>query len=87
MTWTTSNAGVATVSAAGIVTGVGRGTATITATDAFGNTGSTTVSVRQMLTLTMRPQGDGTGSVTSNPSGCSRLPCSSLFRLPYIAVV
>ena len=36
MNWTSSNPGVATVSAAGLVTGVGAGTATITATTVDG---------------------------------------------------
>lgn len=44
VTWATSNAGVASVSAAGLVTGVGAGTATITATSG-GKSGSATVSV------------------------------------------
>ena len=69
VTWTTSDATIATVSASGVVTGVGRGTATITFADAFGNTGSTAVSVRQLLTLSVIRQGDGTGTVTSAPSG------------------
>ena len=47
MTWTSSRPDIATVSAAGVVTGVGRGTATIAVSDAFGNSGSTTVTVRQ----------------------------------------
>lgn len=71
LTWTTSDATVATVSATGVVTGVARGTATITATDAFGNSGSATVSVRSMLTLNVLRQGDGVGTVTSSPSGIS----------------
>jgi alpha-tubulin suppressor-like RCC1 family protein len=80
MTWTTSNAGVATVGESGLVTGVGRGAATITATDAFGNTGSTTVTVRQMLTLVTIHQGDGAGTVTSNPGGINcGTACSAQF--------
>ena len=38
--WTTSNAGVATVSDKGVVTAVGTGTAVITARAAYGATGS-----------------------------------------------
>src|SRR5204863_178643 len=38
-------------------------------TDGFGNTGGTTVSVRQLLTLAVVRQGDGTGTVTSTPAG------------------
>ncbi len=44
VTWATSNAGVASVNAAGLVTGVGAGTATITATSG-GKSGNATVSV------------------------------------------
>lgn len=69
LAWTTSNANVATVSSTGLVTGVARGTATITATDGFGNVGSTTVTVRQMLTLAVIKQGEGSGTVTSTPAG------------------
>jgi alpha-tubulin suppressor-like RCC1 family protein len=69
MTWTSSNPGVATISASGLVTGVGNGTSTITATDSLGNSGSTTVTVAQMQTLAVIPQGDGGGTVTSSPAG------------------
>jgi alpha-tubulin suppressor-like RCC1 family protein len=80
MTWTSSNPSVATVSATGLVTAVGRGTATMTATDPFGNTGSTTLTVRQMLTLAAIRQGDGTGTVTSAPAGINCGPtCSASF--------
>jgi hypothetical protein len=80
MTWTSSNPGVATVSASGLVTAVGRGTATMTATDPFGNTGSTTLTVRQMLTLAAIRQGDGTGTVTSAPAGINcGATCSASF--------
>ena len=80
MTWTSSNTAVATVSAAGLVTAVGRGTATITATDPFGNAGSTTLTVRQMLTLAVIRQGDGSGTVTSAPAGITCAPaCSASF--------
>ena len=44
VTWATSNAGVASVNAAGLVTGVSAGTATITATSG-GKSGNATVSV------------------------------------------
>ena len=69
LTWTSSNPSVATVDSGGVVTAMARGTATITATDAFGNSGSTTITVKQMLTLAAAKQGDGTGTVTSNPAG------------------
>lgn len=45
VTWTSSNTAVATVSANGVVTGVGRGEAAVTATDAAGNTASCRVLV------------------------------------------
>ena len=45
VTWKSSNTAVATVSANGVVTGVGRGEAAVTATDAAGNTGSCRVLV------------------------------------------
>ena len=48
--------------------------------DAFGNSGSTTVTVRQLLTLSMLRQGDGSGSVTSAPSGIDcGATCSAQF--------
>jgi alpha-tubulin suppressor-like RCC1 family protein len=69
MTWTSDNPSVATVSQAGVVTGVARGTATISVTDPFGNSGSATVTVRDMLSLGVIAQGDGGGTVTSAPAG------------------
>ena len=46
VSWASSDPGVATVSAAGVVTGVGSGTAVVTATDAAtGGTGTATVTV------------------------------------------
>ncbi len=47
LTWTTSNASVATVSEAGVVTGVAAGSATITATTTNGLTATCTVTVSQ----------------------------------------
>ena len=44
-TWTSSNGSVASVDSRGVVTGLTEGTATITATDAGGLTGSKTISV------------------------------------------
>jgi hypothetical protein len=80
VTWTSSNTGVATVNATGLATAVGRGTTTITATDPFGNSGSTTLTVRQLLTLAVIKQGDGLGSVTSNPAGITcGSACSASF--------
>jgi len=78
--WTSSNTGVATVSATGLVTAVAPGTTTITMTDSFGSTGTTTVSVYQMQNLSVINQGDGNGTVTSNPAGISCAPtCSASF--------
>jgi len=71
LTWTSSNPAVATIDASGLATGVGRGTATITATDGFGGTASTTLTVGQRLTLSVALQGNGGGSVSSNPAGIS----------------
>jgi alpha-tubulin suppressor-like RCC1 family protein len=80
ITWTSSNTSVATVSTGGVATAIGRGTATITATDAFGNSGSTTLTVREMLTLNVTRQGDGSGSVTSAPAGINcGTSCSGQF--------
>src|SRR4051812_8481270 len=69
LTWTSSNPAVATIDASGLATGVGRGTATITATDGFGGSASTTLTVGQRLTLSVALQGNGGGSVSSNPAG------------------
>jgi hypothetical protein len=80
MTWTSSRPEIATVSPAGVVTGIGRGIATIGVSDAFGNSGSTTASVRQLLTLNVLRQGDGSGSVTSVPLGINcGATCSAQF--------
>jgi hypothetical protein len=78
--WTSSNPGAATVSATGLVTAVAPGSATITMTDSLGNAGSTTVNVVTMQTLSVIRQGDGTGTVTSNPTGISCAPtCTASF--------
>lgn len=69
LTWTSDTPSVATVNSTGVVTGVSRGTATITVADPFGNSGSVTVVVRDMLTLGVIEQGDGGGTVTSAPAG------------------
>jgi VCBS repeat-containing protein len=51
-TWTTSDANVATVNAAGLVTGVAAGTATITYTDLCGGVSTVTVTVTAKVTPT-----------------------------------
>jgi len=58
ITWSTSNAGIATVSAVGVVTGVAGGTATITATSE-GKSGSATIVVSSapVATVTIQPGG------------------------------
>jgi len=80
LTWTSDNPAVATVNSVGEVTGVSRGTATISVADPFGNTGSVTVTVRDMLPLGLIRQGDGGGTVTSAPAGINcPSACSATF--------
>jgi alpha-tubulin suppressor-like RCC1 family protein len=80
LTWTSNDPSIATVSSAGLVTGVSRGTATIAVADPFGNTGSVTLVVRDMLTLGVIRQGDGGGTVTSAPAGITcPTACSATF--------
>ena len=69
LTWASSNAAAATISATGRATGVGRGVTTITVTDSVGNTASTLLTVRTMEMLTVTRSGVGTGTVTSAPAG------------------
>ena len=69
-TWTSSNSAAATVSAAGVVTAVAPGTATISST-VGGRTGSTLFTIRpppQLLTVAGVPS-SGTGRVVSVPAG------------------
>ena len=71
VTWSTANASVATVSASGVVTGVGAGTTRITA--ATGGS-SAFVEVRvvplpQTVTITAGTGSSGIGVVTSSPAG------------------
>jgi hypothetical protein len=63
-TWTTSNAGVATV-AKGVVTGTGMGSATITATVGT-KRGSITVVIGLTPTIDITPAGTGMFSLSSN---------------------
>src|SRR5262245_50990996 len=67
-TWSSSNPGVATITGAGVATGVSAGTTTITATSG-GNSWSTTLTVVNAPALTVTRSGSGTGTVTSNPGG------------------
>ena len=63
VTWTSSNTSVATVSSSGVVTGVGRGTATITATTVDGGyTASCTVTVRKHVVFTTTSSNLSTGN-------------------------
>jgi hypothetical protein len=82
VTWTSDNSAVATVGSTGVVTGVSRGTATISVADPFGNSGSVTVTVREMLTLGVIRQGDGGGTVTSAPAG---IDCPSACAAAFIS--
>ena len=61
VTWTRSNAGVASVSATGLVTGVGAGTATITATSG-GKSGTATVTVTAQQPPPPPPSGSCSGA-------------------------
>lgn len=74
LTWTSSNPGVATINASGLATAVAAGTTTISAVDGFGGSASTTLTVTQPVqraTLSVLKQGNGTGNVSSSPSGIS----------------
>ena len=71
VTWSSSNAAVATIDATGRATAVGPGTTTITATDSAGASASTTLTVRDRITLSVVRAGVGTGSVSSSPPGIS----------------
>jgi len=82
LTWTSDNPSVATVDGSGVVNGVARGTATISVTDPFGNVGSVTVTVRDVLTLAVLEQGDGGGTVISSPAGINcPTACSGSFDI------
>jgi uncharacterized protein YjdB len=81
-TWNSTNTGVATVSAAGVVTGVGAGTTSITYTVSDGN-GCSTTSAGKTITVTIPTAGNITGpikvcigstiSLSSNASGSGTL--------------
>lgn len=80
LAWSSSNPSVATIDTGGRATAVARGTTTITATDGSGNTGSTTLTVRELVALNVVRTGDGGGTVTSAPAGidCGSV-CSATF--------
>jgi hypothetical protein len=72
VTWSTSNASVATVSTTGVVTAVSEGTATITATTEVGgytDNCSVTVTPATVTKYTLSVAVSGPGSVTVSPSG------------------
>ncbi len=71
-TWTSANASVATVSAAGVVTGVTMGSTQITAVVAGREIATATVVTVPSQLITVSSTGaNGKGSVQSNPSGLS----------------
>lgn len=67
--WSTSDAGVATVSATGLVTGVSAGTATITYMDNNGCQNTTTITVNALPTISGNAPICGTGTVQLTGSG------------------
>jgi alpha-tubulin suppressor-like RCC1 family protein len=69
VTWTSSDTAVATIDAAGRATAIAHGVSTITGTDASGATASTTLTVRQLVTLSVTRTGGGTGRIASAPAG------------------
>ena len=74
ITWSSSNASVATIDGAGRATGIRPGVTTITATDATGATASTTLTVvlpRFRLTVSKAGLTSALGSVSSSPAGIS----------------
>src|SRR5438067_328979 len=80
VTWTGSNTAVATIDGTGLASGVSAGSTTITATDATGASASSTLTVKPLFTLSVVPQGLGTGSVTSSPAGITcGSACSATF--------
>lgn len=83
--WTSSNTAVATIDSAGLATGTGAGTTTITATDQSGTSASTVLTVRQppqpvVLTVNKSGLAGGLGTVASSPQGIS---CGSDCAEPY----
>ena len=76
-TWTSSDPAVATITAGGLATGIGGGSATITAT-LNGQSGSTTLTVAPPPVLTV--VGGVNGLVTSSPSG---IDCGATCSAPF----
>src|SRR5438046_2622441 len=81
LVWTSSNGVVATIDASGgRATGVSAGTATITAIDGSGVSANTTLTVRDLVNLSVVRAGTGNGAVTSSPAGIS---CGTDCSEPY----
>ena len=81
VTWSSSDAGVASITARGVATGVSPGGTTITATSGP-RTGSTSLTVFARPVLTVVREGLGTGTVTSSPAG---IDCGSACSAPFNA--
>ena len=73
VTWKSSNTAVVTVTAGGVVSGVGRGEATATATDAAGNSAN----LRVLVTLS-----NPSGATTSSAPASSTSPAPSASQAP-----
>lgn len=72
ITWSTSNNAVATVSSSGLITGIGEGSATITATSADGGfTANCAVTVTNVVIseFTLAASVSGSGSISLSPAG------------------
>jgi alpha-tubulin suppressor-like RCC1 family protein len=82
LTWTSSAPTVASIDASGLARGGRRGVTNITVTDGAGASGSTTLTVKEMLTLSVMEQGDGLGTVTSIPGGIN---CGSTCWSSYLS--
>jgi len=80
VTWASSNTTVATIDATGLATGRSGGSTTITATDGSGASASTTLTVRDLVALSVVPAGTGSGTVTSSPLG---ITCGTDCSEPY----
>jgi hypothetical protein len=80
VTWSSSNAGVASITSRGVATGLAAGGTTITATSGA-RTGSTSLTVFARPVLTVVREGLGMGTVTSSPAGidCGST-CSAAFN-------
>jgi alpha-tubulin suppressor-like RCC1 family protein len=80
LSWASSDTAVATIDGSGRASAAARGTTTISVTDGSGASGSTTLTVKAMLALTVSRVGDGSGTVTSAPAGLNcGATCSSTF--------